>query len=331
MPSPLLAFRPASVVGLLAPRSEACPLSTRELLAPARAAGIVLPLVHAPIAAVARGALVAARELDAVLGLALPPGVPPEPWFAAVARAADEVAGGLPVFLAGEVVVEGEAEAQVERAARRAWRLVAAGLTHVAVDLGAVAPDARAPVGGEVARPAAEQGACVDVVLSLADGMQGVACAAALLDELAGRGVAPDLVSVRCPAPVDADEARSQAGALARVCQALSGAPLLRRGPVTSDLLERLRGSPLRGCDDGGAAAAQALDLVPLERAADSPPAEDARESPLERAAATLPGDAAERVEARAYVDALEFMERLGARGSAGRIGAALRSRLAER
>lgn len=331
MPSPILAFRPASVVGRLGPRSEACPLSTRELLGPAVELGLVLPLVRAPLAAVARAALVAARELDAVLGLGLPPGAPPEPWFAAVAKAADEVAAGLPIFLCGEVAVEGEGGTQVERAAQEAWRLVGAGITHLAVDVAAIAPVERARVVCEVARPAAEHGVCVDVVVPLADGAKAGPRAAAVFEELARRGAPADLASVRCLPPADDEEARLQAAALARICQALSGAPVLRRGATTPALLERLRGSPVRACEDGGAAAARALALIPLELVPAPADGQETRASPLERAAAELSEEAAERLEARAYVDAHEFLERVGASGSAGRMTGALRRRLEER
>ncbi len=321
MVSRILAFRPASVVDRLEPRSQACPLSTRDLLAPAAALGLVLPVVRAPIAAVARGALVAAKELQAALGLGLPPGVAPEPWFAAVARAADEVAAGLPLFLSADVVVEGEGGTQVERAAGEAWRLVGAGLTHLAVDVAAIAPGERGRVVREVAAAAHEHGCCVDVVIPLADGAQAASRAAATFDELARAGTPADLASVRCAPPVDADEARLQAAALARICLALRGVPVMRRGPVTPALLDLLRGSPVKACEDGGAVSARATEGLP--RAADPGP-ERREASPLERAAAALPAEESERLEARAYVDALDFLERLGAKGSALALARAL-------
>lgn len=331
MASPILAFRPASVVGRLAPRSQACPLSTRELLGPAAELGLVLPVVRAPIAAVARGALVAARELDAVLGLGLSPGVPVEPWFAAIAEAADQVAGGLPIFLAAEVAPESEGATEVDAAARQAWRLVEAGVTHLAVDATAVAPGERARVVGEVAQAAVEHGACLEVIVPLADGAQAGPRAAATFEELARRGAPGDLASVRCGAPADEDEARLQAAALARICQALSGVPVMRRGPVTPELLALLRRSPVKACEDGGAAASRAVELIPWDLIPAPGEGEETRASPLERAAAELSEDAAERLEARAYVDALDFLERLGARGGAAGVVRALEQRLAER
>lgn len=330
MVSRILAFRPASVVERLDPRSQACPLSTRELLGPATELGLVLPVVRAPIAAVARGALVAAKEIRGALGLGLPAGVAPEPWFEAVTGAADEVAAGLPLFLCGEVIVADEGAPQVEHAFHEAWRLVGAGLTHLAIDVSAVPPGERARVAGEVAEAGVENGICIEIVLPLAEGSQVGPRAAALFEELERRGAPADLASVRAPAPGSADEARMQVAALARVCQALSGAPVMRRGPVTPDLLEALRGSPVKACEDGGQAAARAVEIIPWD-VIGSGETRETRESALERAAAELSEESAERLEARAYVEALDFLERLGAQGSAAALSRVLERNLEDR
>lgn len=323
----VLAFRPATVVERLAPRSAACPVSTRELLSPAAELGLVLPVIRAPLGAVARGALVAAKELQASIGLALPPAGEPEAWFGAVVAAADEIASGLPIVLCAEIRVEGEGGTQVERAVAHAWRLVRAGVTHLAVDAAAAAPGERGRIVGEIAAPAVEHGACVEIVVPLADGAQAGRRAAAMFEELSRRGTPADLAGVRCLPPADAQEARLQAGALARICRALGGLPVMRRGPVTPALLEALRGAPVVACDDGGAVAARALALLP-----DAAPAgAEARRDPLERAAGALAADVAERLEARAYVDAVELLERLGAPGSAPALARALEARLEDR
>jgi hypothetical protein len=102
----------------------------------------------------------------------------------------------------------------------------------------------------------------------------------------------------------------------------------MRRGPVTPALLDALRGSPVKVCDDGGAVAAGALATLSA-----GPGASDARvgASALERAVVALPRDGAERLEARAYFDALELLERLGATGGGDVVAAALERRLEER
>jgi hypothetical protein len=325
--SRISAFRPATVVERLPPRNDACPLSLRDLLGPAREARVVLPVVRAPIAGVARAALIAARQRQVPLGLAMPPGVLPEPWFDAVIQAADEVAGGLPIFLSAEVVVDGESPSEVERACHEAWRLVDAGLTHLAFDVAAVAATERGRVLAEVAAPALERGICLDCVLPLEDG--GATRAAALASELAGRGVPLDVASVRCPAPADAAEARLQLAALARVCAALAGVPLLRRGPVTRELLPLLAGSPIQAVDDGGCAAGTAIQVIPWDLIA--PAGEETRANRLEHAAAELSDEGIDRLEARAYVEVMEFLEAVLPEGSAQAIVRSLEQRLEER
>ncbi|HTN54161.1 MAG TPA: hypothetical protein VML50_17260 [Anaeromyxobacter sp.] len=330
MVSRILAFRPASVVERLGPRNDACPLSLRDLLGPAAGLPLTLPVVRAPIAGVARAALVAAKEARSALGLALPPGVPPEPWFEAVTEAADEVAAGLPIFLSAEVAVEGEAAMQVERARHEAWRLLDAGVTHLAVDVGAVEVAERGRVLSEVAQGATERGICVDCVVPL-EPLQGSTTRRAvdLFEDLARRGVPPDVASVRCRAPADVDEARGQVATLSRICSALSGVPVMRRGPVIPDLLGLLAGSPVKACEDGGAAATCAISLLPWEVLGVE--VEERRRSRIEEAAAALSAEAADRLEARAYVEVSGFVERLGAAGSAPALIRALEDRLAER
>ena len=325
--SPFKAFRPARVAERLGPRSEACPVAPRELLAPARVLGLVLPVVRAPIGAVARAALVAARTLDSAIGLSLPAGVPVEPWFEAVARAADEVAGGLPVLLAGEIVLEAADDAAMARAVDLAWRIVDAGMTQVSLDATALEPGDRVSPLAELAAPALERGVGVCVVVSLGDAARGGAAAAALFEGLASRGVRPDVAAVRCPAAATEGDGRAQVAALSALSAALDGLALARRGPISPALLAALAGGPVRLCDDGGAAAARALEVLPW---GEIPPAEagpGTRVSALERAARELPAEAADRLEARAYVEASDLVERLGAAGSARGIATALAPR----
>ncbi len=187
----------------------------------------------------------------------------------------------------------------------------------------------RGRVAREVVQTAAERGACVDVVVHLADA-PSLAGAAGVVEELARGGVPADVVSVRCNAPVDEADARRQGAVLARVSRAMGGVPLLRRGPVTRPLLAVLGGSPVVVCEDGGAVAARVLALL---QGAAQPSAPDpwSRENQLERAAAALSDAEKARLESRAYVDVLELVEALGARDSAPSLSRALERRLAER
>ena len=347
MLTPVLAFRPARVVERLGPRSAACPLSSKDLLRAAATLRLPLPLVRAPTPGVARAALVAAKQAQSVLGLALPPGGSPEAWFAAVTQAADELAAGLPIFLCGEVAPAGRREAEVEDAFKAAWRLADAGLTHLTVDLTAVPADARAEVLERVSAPALERGLGLDCVVAA----DGAAEAASLFAALARRDAGPDLASLRCQAPAEAGAARAQVKELLVLCAALSGTPVLRRGPVTDDLLGSLKGAPVAGCEDGGAAAEAAMAVLPLDPAgqgaAPPPQAEgqagdawwEAGAGPaapvrtpdeLVAAEAGLSEGRRSRLEARAYLAVLDFLERLGAAGSAPRVARVLARVLAE-
>lgn len=320
----VLAFRTAVVVDRLPPRSEVCPLSLRDLLRAPVADRRVLPIVRAPIPGVARAALVAAREADAVIGLALPAGTPPEPWFEAVAAAADELASGLPFFLSSEVTVESAALPDIERAEREAFKLVDAGVTHLAVDVRAVPAAERARILAAVAAPAAERGACVDCVTALEEPPR------ALCAELERLGSPVDVVSVRCPEVTDPKDARAQVVRLVKLCADLRGIPVLRRGPLSPALLDELARSPVRGCEDGGAAAVAGLAVIPWERLQEAADAEQ-RTPALDRAAEELSRDAADRLEARAYVEVASLIERLGAAGSGLAFTEALERQLDER
>jgi hypothetical protein len=320
--TPVLAFRPARVVERLAARSAACPLSSKDLLRVAATLRLTLPLVRATTPGVARAALVAAKQLGSVLGLSLPAGLAPEGWFGSVTEAADEVAAGLPIFLAGEVVVAGRREAEVEAAFTAAWRLADAGLTHLTIDLSAVGPESRAEVLEKVAAPALERGLGLDCLVEPG----GIGEARPLFADLARRDASPDLASLRCDAPGDVAEARSQVKDLLSLCAALSGTPVLRRGPITAALLGSLKGSPVAGCEDGGAAADAGVALIPLDPGAGG----ERSATELARAEAGLSEALRSRVETKAYLEVLDFLERLGTGGSAPKITRALERTLAE-
>jgi hypothetical protein len=300
--SRILAFRPARVAERLGPRSSACALSAREVLDSAAALRLALPVIRAPVAAVARAALVAAKEQGSALGLVLAPELRADRWFDAVACAADELAGRVPVFLAAELVVAGGAVTQVDAAVRAAWVIADAGMTDVWIDASAVAATERARVVTEVAAPALERGLGLGlgVVVPLADAAASGG-RPALAEALAAGGVLVDALAVTCPAPRDASEARAQAGALARVAAGSGRAAVVRRGPVSPELLAALAGVAVRAVEDGGAAA--------------------------ERAGA----DEGEAAEARVYVEVSHFIESLGASGSAAALTRALERRLTDR
>jgi hypothetical protein len=325
MLSPALAFRPARVVERLSPRSAACPLSSKDLVRVAAALRLTLPLVRAPTPGVARAALVAAKQVMSVLGLSMPDGAAPEPWFAGVTAAADEVAAGLPIFLAGEVKVAGRRESEVETAYAAAWRLADAGLTHLTIDLTAVSPEARSEVLERVSAPAVELGLGLDCLVAPGGGPE----ARPMFQDLMRRDAAPDMASLRCEAPEDAQGAHEQVKDLLTLCATLSGTPVLRRGPVTAMLLSSLKGSPVAGCEDGGAALEAVVALIPLEPLTSGPSA-GRGPGDLALAEAALPEGTRSRVETLAYLEVLDFLERLGTAGSGLKTTRALERTLSE-
>jgi hypothetical protein len=292
MPS-LLGYRPVNAVHRLAPRSEACPLSSRHLLAAARAAP--LPLVVAPTVLAVRAALRAGHEARAAIGLALPPGPDPRRWIDLVLREADALAPELPIALAVELAV---APGEGRRALREAEELVDAGATHLAVS----APPAERDAVAAIARLLDERELGLELVVG-ADDEAGFA--AELRD-----GARLTVVGLRCAAPRDA---RAHARALDRFGETC-GAPVLRRGPGSPELHRLLAATRVRACDDGGATLAAALrSLAPEERQALE--AGDPR---------TVDRASLERAEALAWSEATGFVTALGAAGSASGLAARL-------
>jgi len=318
--APILAFRPSRVVERLGPRSAACPLSSRDLLRAAAVAHVPLPLVQAPTPAVVRAALVAAKQARSLVGLALPAGSDPEPWFWSVIDAADTLAALWPIFLSGEVVVEGAEPRSLEAATAEAWRLADAGLTHLAVDLTALPAEARADALQAVAEPAVARGMGLECLVE-AGAARGVP---ALFSALADDDAQPDMASLQCEAPAGPAEAQAQVKSLLELCGRLSGTPILRRGPVTPALLASLRGAPVAGCDDGGAAAAAVLEAVAAEGLELAEAVGRRGPGALARAEAALSEPGRARLETRAYLKVLDFLEQLGASGSAPRVAEAL-------
>ena len=319
----ILAWRPTSAVERLAPRSEACPLSLRDVLAGLGPYGFRLPIVRAPLVGVARAALLAAKQWRSAVSVALRPGVPPEPWFQAVTLAADEIAPRLPICLSGEVTVAGRSEEDLERACAQAWRLVEGGITHLAVDLEGLPLSGWARALERVGEPARERELGLDLFLPCEQGLPSPARAAALIEELQGAGLAPDAASARCPLPRSETEERAQERLLTDLCGWIEGTPVLRRGPVTPGLVARLAASPVKGCEDGGAAHAAACLAMGIEAPPDAGPALGTRQR-------ALPPEIGDRPEALAYVETLALLEGLCGQGSALEIAAVLQQRTEE-
>ncbi len=282
-----------------------------------------MPLVRAATTGVARAALVAAKQTHSAIGLALPAASSPESWFAAVAREADELAPRMPLFLSAEVVVPGGSDEDVERSARETWRLVESGMTHLAVNVQALSPGRRAEAVRRLAEPILERELGLDVVLPQEDGRPSVGAAASLLEELLEGGVTPDLASGRWPLALTPAEVTAQVRHLIDLCGWIDPIPVLRRGLLSPLLLAELADTPLRICEDGGAAesaARRALGLAP-ERGEAPRLASGSRE---------LPPEIGDGPEALAYWETLALIEALAAPRSAERLLGAFERRRAE-
>ena len=306
----LLALRPVNALHALrraGADGEACPLSLAGIARALGGSRGALPVVAAPLPAIARAALVAAREARAVVGLAPLPGAAPEPWFAAVARAADELAPRLPFFVSAEVSATDGAGA-LERAGAAGHRLVEAGATHLAVDVSALPLAHRGHAAAAAAAPAVERELAVECVLPAhcAADPDG---AAAFLEEFEGWGARAELLGLRLPAARDEGQARWQAMALDAVEAACAGRPVVRRGALGGPELPHLVARGLRLCADGGRVLAAGLRALP----------------PGPRGQLELPPELAARVEALAYAEAASLIERLGASGTAAALLAGLR------
>jgi len=312
----LLALRPVNAVHRLEPRSEACPISLREIVRALEGRSGTLPIVAAPIAAVARGALLAAKEATAVVGLAIPPHSAPE----RVARAADELAPRLPFFVSAEVRVE-DGDDGLERAFVAAHRLVEAGITHLAIDVSAVALARRAQAAAQVAGFAAEREIAIDAVLPVAGGAVDPESAIAFVEEFEGWGMRADVVSARLPPAGDAEVARAQLAALDALGTELGGRAVLRRGPLSPALAAGMAASSLRLCEDGGTALSAGLRAVPAEL-------RSAAEGEQGRGEVALPDAVSDRLEALVYAEVATLLDQLGAAGTASRLAQVFASRV---
>jgi hypothetical protein len=311
----LLALRPVSTVHRLEARSEACPLSLRHLAGALASVGAPMPIFAAPFPAVARAALVAAKGARAVIGLSLPARVAPEPWFAVVARAADELAPRLPFFVSGEVTLDGDGGIEAGFAA--AHRLLEAGVTHLAVDVSALSLERRAEAAARLAGLAAEREIAVDCALPVADALPTIDGAIAYVEEFEGFGVRADIVSLRCRPPADDASAQEEVRALTALGAAL-GRPVLRRGALPDVAVAALRASGVCAVEDGGRALAAGA------RAARSDAAVRTASGEADARGAALSPEAVNRVEALAYSEASALLDALGVAGSAAAVEVAL-------
>lgn len=304
----LLRHRPVNAVHCLDPGSEACPLSLRLLVRSPALARCRLPIVIAPIGPIAKGALLAAREARAVIGFSPGPGTATRRWFAMLARAAEEVAPRSPFFVSADLEIEASDQG-VERSVELVHELIGAGVTHIGVDASAVPTERRAQVVRQVASAIADHEIAVDCIVPTRDGNFDEEYVASFVEEFEGWGIRADLLSGRFPAPESQREAAGQIERLYSLSVIGGDRPIVRRGPLSSHVVERLGGSHVRVFEDGARALAAGLRAIPSEIRSSSRTAG--------RGAIELPLGVEEKAEALAYGEVASLLERTGATGSA--------------
>jgi hypothetical protein len=188
---------------------------------------------------------------------------------------------------------------------------VEAGLTHLALDVSAVAGADRARAAARVAAFAVEREVALECLLPGPEAAPDPEEAAAFLEELGSWGLSPDALGARCPAPAGPGEARAQARALAAAAAALGATPLVRRGPASGAVYAACRGARLAAVDDGGGLLRAGLRALPEARRG-----EVARRLE-EGAAPSLPEADAARLEGMAFAAAEAAIEALGSGGTA--------------
>ena len=336
----ILALRPTSAAQRLGD-------STLPLLNPrdlARALdGPAVPLVCVPVPALEAipGLLRAARDEDAVLGLAAP--YQPEHrdaadrFFEALRAAAEECHHRRPVFLqAGPIRLTSAEPRGLQLRAEDVFRYVDAGFSLVSVDCSALVPEAGVMVASELVQAAVERELSVEIAAPVDE--SGRARAAALqtcLEGFASKRVGVRFVRVRSTQLVAEGEGGAGEGAGANL-----DLPALRE---LSEVARRFGawltveevGTSTRALPGWGPAGARKVDLgAPFARVVLSALEPDMRASLKVRAIATsiptwellaqfgdplqeAPAGAREKVEALSYAEALELLEQAGAHGSA--------------
>ncbi|HEY8208975.1 MAG TPA: hypothetical protein VIG99_15900 [Myxococcaceae bacterium] len=325
----ILALRPTSAASRLG--DSPLPLLNPRDLARALDEAAV-PLVCVPVAAVEAlpGLLRAARDEDAVLGLAAPhrPGQrdAADAFFEAVRAAAEECQHRRPVFLqAGPIRLTSADPRELQLRTEDVFRSVDAGFSLLSVDASTLVPEAGVLVAAELVQAAAERELSLEIAAPVDEkGRAGPEALETCLRLFADRKIEVRFVRVRS-AQFLPEAAGSQA---LRALVEVAG----RFGAWLS--VEDL-GASAREPGAWGPAGARKLDAGgPFTRVVLGALEPELRASLEARAAATgVPawdllaqfGDplrdaaegARERVEALSYAEALELLERSGARGSA--------------
>jgi len=329
----ILALRPTSAAQRLGDSTLPL-LNPRDLARALDEAAVPLVCVPVPALEAIPGLLRAARDEDAVLGLAAP--YQPEHrdaadrFFEALRAAAEECHHRRPVFLqAGPIRLTSAEPRGLQLRAEDVFRFVDAGFSLVSVDCSTLVPEAGVMVASELVQAAVERELSVEIAAPVDEsGRAGAAALQACLEGFASKRVAVRFVRVR------------STQLLAEGGGANLDLPALRE---LSDVARRFGawlsveevGTSVRALPGWGPAGARKVDMgAPFARVVLGALEPDLRASLEVRAIATsiptwellaqfgdplqeAPAGAREKVEALSYAEALELLERAGARGSA--------------
>lgn len=337
----VLALRPTNVVARLGARSRLPLLNPRDLARALDAGGGAAMLcVPLPSLALIPGLLRAARDRDAVLGLACPhPPVSRDGvarFFEAVRAAAEEIGHCRPLFLqAGPLRIGSTDTRAVDRLAAELYRYIDAGFTLVSLDASALPPADNLGVCAELARAASERELALELAAPrLSDGRPSARGLRTYLEGLARRGV--EVRFIRLSASTFTAEALGGGGQVAgdlaaledfREVAAEQGAWLTiddRGAPPR--LLPSWREAGVRKVDAGEPFARLLLFALPAERreaVLASAPREGAalaeRLGCVEDPLAGQEPRVRDRAEALAYGEVSSLLRELGGIGSARR------------
>jgi hypothetical protein len=208
----VLGLRPTNAVGRLGAHSLLPALNPRDLLAvlPEGAALACFP-AYAPWAV--PGLLRAARDLDAVLGIACPHPLgereAPAQLVDQVGREAAAARHQRPLFLqAGPLRLRSTEPAELDAVSSAVWDFVEAGFTLISVDVSALVPR-DGGVLAQVVQSATERELGVEVTPPLGDGGRfDAAGATAFLESIVSRGVLPQFLRLPASAYALAPHAR---------------------------------------------------------------------------------------------------------------------------
>ena len=333
----VLALRPTNAVSRLG-KSRLPLLNPRDLVRALETEPSSLLCVPVPALEVLPGLLRAARDQDAVLGLACAHPFPKRNtaavFFDAVKAAADEIEHRRPIFLqAGPVRITTLEQKALEMAAAEVFKFVDAGFSLISLDTSALSQDDGVRIAAGLARLAVERELSIEIAAPMEGGGRPTPdTLRQYLEALGKKGLEPRFVRLRSTTILPLDGGGDTEGDFAalRELQAV----VLERGATLS--IED-RGTPSRLLSSWTAAGVKKVDVghpfarPVLKALSDERQAELRTKASdvgvgmaemLGRTDAPLSGvdaSAKERVEALAFGEAFSLFETFGAVGSSAK------------